>query len=62
MNEKELLKSKKILNPYLDKRCDIMKITQFKLEGIFGDNIGKDKITQDQITKPNNFLAKMMCV
>ena len=37
-----------------------MKNTQFTVEDIFGDAISKDKFSQDQITKLNNFLAKIL--
>ena len=37
-----------------------MKNTQLKVEDIFGDTINKDNISQDQINKLNNVLAKMM--
>ena len=37
-----------------------MKNTQFKVEDVFGDVINKDNFSQEQITKLNNFLAKMM--
>ena len=37
-----------------------MKKTSFKVEDVFGDVIGKDKFSQEQITKPNIFLAKIM--
>ena len=37
-----------------------MRITQFKVEVIFGDIINKDTISPEQIIKLNNFLAKMM--
>ena len=37
-----------------------MKNTQFKVEDVFGDVISKDSISAEQITKLNNFLAKMM--
>ena len=45
-------------NHYLDKRKDIMKTTQFKVEDEFGDIISKDNFSQEQIIEPNNFLAK----
>ena len=45
---------------YIDKRSEIMKNTQFKVEDIFGDVISKDNFSQEQITKLNNFLAKLM--
>ena len=37
-----------------------MKNTSFKVEDIFGDVISKDNFSQEQITKLNNFLAKIM--
>ena len=37
-----------------------MKNTSFKVEDIFNDIIHKDTISQEQITKLNNFLAKIM--
>ena len=41
-------------------RKEIMKNTQFKVEDIFGDVISKDNFSPEQITKINNFLAKIM--
>ena len=60
IDEKESLELKKIYNHYLDKRKEIMDSTKFKVEEIFGDVISKDSISQEQITKLNNFLAKIM--
>ena len=37
-----------------------MNSTKFKVEDIFVDNISKDSISTEQITKLNNFLAKKM--
>ena len=37
-----------------------MKNTQFKVEDVFGDIISKDNFSQEQITKLNNFSAKVM--
>ena len=37
-----------------------MENTQFKVEDIISDVISKDTISTEQITKLNNFLAKMM--
>ena len=34
--------------------------TKLKVEDIFGDVISKDSISPEQITKLNNFLAKIM--
>ena len=58
--QKEPEKLKQIYNRYIDKRKEIMKSTKFKVEDIFGDAISKDSISPEQITKLNNFLAKMM--
>ena len=60
IDEKEAQELKKIYNHYLDKRKEIMKNTQFKVEDVFGDVISKDNFSQEQITKLNNFLAKIM--
>ena len=60
IDEKEALELKKIYNHYLDKRKEIMDSTKFKVEDIFGDVISKDSISPEQITKLNNFLAKIM--
>ena len=60
IDEKEALELKKINNHYIDKRKEIMNSTKFKVEDIFGDVISKDTISTEQITKLNNFLAKMM--
>ena len=37
-----------------------MKHTQFKVEVVFTDIINKDTIWSEQITKLNNFLAKIL--
>ena len=60
IDEKEALELKKKYNHYLDKRKQIMDSTKFKVEDIFGDVISKDSISPEQITKLNNFLAKIM--
>ena len=60
IDEKEAKKLKEIYNHYIDKREEIMISTRFKVEDIFGDVVSKDTITTEQITKLNNFLAKMM--
>ena len=60
IDEKEAKELKKIYNHYLDKRKEIMKNTQFRVEDVFGDIISKDKLSQEQITKLNNFFAKIM--
>ena len=60
IDEKEALELKKIYNHYIDKRSEIMKNTTFRVEDVFGDVISKDNYSQEQITKLNNFLAKIM--
>ena len=60
IDEKEAEELKKIYNHYIDKRSEIMKNTSFKVEDVFGDVISKDNFSQEQITKLNNFLAKIM--
>ena len=60
IDQKESEELKKIYNHYTDKRKEIMKNTQFKVEDVFGDVISKDNFSQEQITKFNNFLAKIM--
>ena len=57
---KEAEQLKQIYNHYVDKKTEIMKNTSFKVEDVFNDIIHKDTISQEQITKLNNFLAKMM--
>ena len=59
INQKEADQLKQIYNHYVDKKSEIMKNTQFKVEDIFDEVINKDTISQEQIVKLNNFLAKM---
>ena len=37
-----------------------MRNTNFKVEDVFGDVISKDNFSQEQITKLNKFLTKIM--
>ena len=60
IDEKEAEQLKQIYNHYVDKKSEIMKNTQFNVEDIFTDVISKDTISTEQITKLNNFSAKMM--
>ena len=59
IDEKEADQLKQIYNHYVDKKSEMMKNTQFKVEDIFKDVINKDTISLEQIVKLNNFLAKM---
>ena len=60
LDEKEAQELKKSYNHYIDKRSEIMKNTQFKVDDFFGDVISKDSLSPEPVTKPNNFLAKIM--
>ena len=57
--EKEAKELKKIYNHYLDKRKEILRTTQFRVEDIFGDILSKDNFSEEQLTKLNNFLTKI---
>ena len=59
INQKENDQLEQIYNHYVDKISEIMKNTSFKVEDVFNDVINKDTISQEQIIKLNNFLAKM---
>ena len=59
INRKEADQLKQIYNHYVDKKSEIMKNTQFRVEDIFNEVVNKDTISQEQIVKLNNFLAKM---
>ena len=60
IDQKEAEQLKQIYNHYVDKKSELMKNTQFKVEDIFTDVISKDTISTEQTTKLNNFLTKMM--
>ena len=60
IDPKEADQLKQTYNHYIDKKEEIMKNTSFKVEDVFNDIIHKDTISTEQITKLNNFLAKMM--
>ena len=60
INEKESEQLKQIYNHYIDKKSEIMKNTQFKVEDVFTDVFSKDTISTEQITKLSNFFAKIM--
>ena len=60
IDEKEAEQLKKIYNHYVNEQIEIMDSTKIKVEEIFGDIISKVSILPEQITKLNNFLAKVM--
>ena len=55
IDQKEAQKLKKSYNHYLDKRKEIMRNTEFKVEYNFGDNISKDSLSPEQTTKLSKF-------
>ena len=59
-DQKEAEQLKQIYNHYVDKRKEIMDSTKIKVEYISGDVIIKDSVSPEQITKPKNFLAKII--
>ena len=59
-DQKEAEQLKQIYNHYVDKKSEIMSNTQFRVKDVFTDVISKDTISTEQITKLNNFLAKIM--
>ena len=58
--EKGAQELKKNYNDYIYKRKEILKNTSFKVEYVSDDVISKDNFSQEQITKLNNFSAKIM--
>ena len=60
IDEKEALELKKIYSLYLDKRKDIMKNTQFKVEDVSGEKLSEENFSQEQITELNSFLTKIL--
>ena len=60
LDEQEAEELKKIYNHYLDKRKEIQRNTNFKVEDIFGDVISRDSISPEQIIKLNHSLAKIL--
>ena len=56
--EKEALVKKKIYNHNLDQRKAKRKITQINIEDIYGDIIGQDIVSRDQIMKLNIFVSQ----
>ena len=59
VNLKETEQLKQISNHYIDKKTEIMKNTQFKVEDVFTDGISKDTISTEQIPKLKNFFEMM---
>ena len=48
VDDKDAQELKKLYNHSLDKRTDIMKTTQFKEEGVFGDTLGNESVSPEQ--------------
>ena len=60
IDEKESEELKEINNHYIDHRNEFMNSIAFKVEDVFGDVISNDSISPKQITKLNNFSAKIL--
>ena len=60
INDKEAQELKKIYIHYFDKRKKIMKNPQFKVEDVFDDVSSKDSFSQEQTTKLNFCLSKIV--
>ena len=59
-HETEALEWNKFYKLYRDKRKETMKITTFKVQDVLSDILSKESISREQLTKLNNFLAKLM--
>ena len=59
IDQKEAEQLKQIYNHYIDKTKEIMNSTKVKIEDIFSQVVSKDSISEEQITKLSNFLAKI---
>ena len=62
IDEKEGGKLISTYDHYINKQDENRKWTQFKVEKVFGKIIQKDTNSPEQITKPNNFLAKYIYI
>ena len=60
LDEKKTEELEKIYCHYLDKRSEIMKNIQSKVEDVIGDLLNKDTISTEHLMKISNFLANMM--
>ena len=59
IDEKDDEKLRSTYIHYINKQDEIKKSTQFKVEEVFDNIIPKDTTSPEQITKLNNFLAKI---
>ena len=63
INEQEQKELKDIYTHYLNKKDDIKKSTQFDVKEVFKDSLGemakKELISEEMITKLNDFLMKI---
>ena len=59
-DQKEVNLLKQNYNHYIEKRSEMIKNTQFRVEDVFGDVISKDSISTELITKLKNFLAEVI--
>ena len=59
-DEKEANDIKLIKTISLDKHEDLLKTKKVTFEIVFGEVLGKEATTAEQITKPSDFLAGLM--
>ena len=59
IDEKRAVEIKKICNPLSHNRTRKMKITQLKVEDVFGDILNKDSISPERAKKWNICWAEM---
>ena len=59
-DDKKVIGFKNLNINYLDKRSDIMKNMQFKVEDDFGDLLGEKGISHEPLINFKNFLAKII--
>ena len=59
-NDQEAQEFKKIYSFSLDKKTDVKKITEFKVEDVFGGIANKESISPEEINTINRYLAKKM--
>ena len=62
IDEKEGEQLRSIYNHYINKQDEIKKSSQFRVEELFGNNIPKDTISPEQITKLKIFVARILCI
>ena len=62
LKQEEAVDLKIIYNHYLDKKYDIMKNTQFRVEDTFCDILGKKSFSPEQIFERKKILTKIILI